>query len=422
MKSKQSPRKKAGQSKRKTQPFSVKRSAPIAISSQVRNSPARIQGGKNGSITISKKEFVGSYTTVGAGFVINPLCLVTPGLDLNPAATQLFPWLSNIAGNYERYRFTNFKFHVIPSSNTTISGRQYVAIDYDYDDVPASTKAGIMGNKTAVESAVWQEVTLEADPRELNRDMPFRYVSAGQRMNAVEPRTAFSGFLMFATDSPTPSLIFDFWVEYTVVLEAPVLDSNTGVDNFTGLTAPAATTVLPAVGTGFSTFYGGAAAAPVNNVMGVVPGSPIADVIAGTAAVPQLAQTINGTVVTAARALDLAGAAARGTLSLINKFNVTASTPTTVAATGASPSAAIFDSKGAYLGDLTTTAIKAVRAVSAELNTAWATAGANLIATALVTLPNIYAVYSTARYLVPYINSGTTLGAGTMGFGYKYEL
>jgi hypothetical protein len=397
-------------------------SRPLAQGRVVRSTPATFKNHNDGSISISKREFVGSYVVAGAGFQIHPLTLVTPGLDFNPACSSMFPWLSGIATNYERYRFNKLKIDVIPSSNATISGRQYLAIDYDYDDAPANTKAGIMSNRTAAEAQIWQEVSVTADPKELNRDLPYRYVSSGSKMNAVEPRTAYSGFFLFATDSPTAGLVFDFWVDYQVELLVPVIESTVGVDNFTGYTAPPASTVLSPVGTGYANVFGGTVGNVLQNIMAVTPGSPIMDVVTGQSGVPVLPIAINGTIANAIRALDISGSGGRGSLSLLTKFSVTGSAPGSVASTGPTISGGAFDSKGTYLGDLTSAALKSVRTVGSELNTTWATLGANLLASMAFTIPNLLALYPTARFLVPYINSGTTLGAGTLGHGFKFEL
>jgi len=56
------------------------------------------------------------------------------GISLNPASTNLFPWLSNIAKNYQLYRWKSIKISYIPAVPTTESGYVEAAVFYDYED------------------------------------------------------------------------------------------------------------------------------------------------------------------------------------------------------------------------------------------------------------------------------------------------
>jgi hypothetical protein len=106
------------------------------------------------------------------------------------------------------------------------SGRFYCAIDYDYDDAPATSKQALMSNLTTQEAPIWEAVTLVADPRQLHPDMPYKYVSSSARNNFIEPRTAFSGYLMLAFDTTQKGQLFDIEVSYDVLLQVPVYEPN----------------------------------------------------------------------------------------------------------------------------------------------------------------------------------------------------
>lgn len=181
---------------------------------------------RNEGIVIKKREFARSVSLNSSGFTIVPPSASIPGFDLNPANAILFPWLSTIAGSYEKYSFESLSFEIVSSCPTSYPGRMYAAFDYDYDDNVPVEKAAIMANKTSADFPVWNTGKLVIDPKILNCDIPWRYTSMNSRLNGVEPRTVYGGFLILATDQPvTNQLTFDIWVDYVVRLKIEVGDS-----------------------------------------------------------------------------------------------------------------------------------------------------------------------------------------------------
>jgi len=204
--------------------------APVTVSKSITNVRPNFKQQQDG-IVITKREFCRSVTTAVSGFHIVPPSASIPGLDLNPANAILFPWLSTIAGSYEKYRFESVKFEFVSSVPTSFPGRLYVAFDYDYDDNVPNDKTAIMTNKTAADYPIWAGGVLRLDPQLLNNDMPWRYTSMNSRLNGIEPRTVYSGFLIVGVDQPTivpqSVLAFDLWVTYTVRLKGEVGDQLT---------------------------------------------------------------------------------------------------------------------------------------------------------------------------------------------------
>ncbi len=400
-------RKSKGQNKKE-----VNSVVPAAYSVAKYASPAQyLSNGDN--VIIKKREFVGSVTNgTTTGFALAGLSAVEPGYDLNPASAGMFPWLSGIACNFERFHFNSVKFTFIPAQATSVSGRFYAAIDYDYDDIPATSKQVLMSNRTAMESSVWQQVTLEADSRELHRDIPFKYVSLSGRNNFVEPRTAFCGYLMVAFDTPTANLSFDIWVEYSVVLSIPVMLSGNLQDSTTNSVSVSTSNVTSAVGTGF-------VAQPT---LAALPAGPVKVVAGGTSSTPTFSIPFGGSYFVPPFGYDFGESKSNGWADFNYRFAVTGAAPSAlIAGNQLVPGWAAFDSIGNYLGINTATYLNNTKVYGTDVASTLTTVDATGIATLGNALSVILAKWPTMRYIVPYLTANAALGAGSSLASLKYS-
>jgi len=55
--------------------------------------------------------------------------------QINPSTASVFPWLSQIAGAYEKYSINSMSFEYVPSCSTLADGILYLAFDHDPSDV-----------------------------------------------------------------------------------------------------------------------------------------------------------------------------------------------------------------------------------------------------------------------------------------------
>lgn len=389
---------------------------PVALNAKVKSSPPKINGSDR--IVIKRREFVGSVSNgATTGFALTPASLTTPGYDINPSISTMFPWLSNIAVCYERYRFTSLVFTFVPSQPTTTAGRFYAAVDYDYDDAIATSKAQLMGNLSAVEVPVWQECKLACDPAALNRELPYRYVNSTSRTAFVESRTTFAGFLMCAYDTSVANCIMDLWCEYSIELVTPVYDSP--ASQTWGGPVTATTAVVSACGTSWLGF-------PAPYWLSMPPG-PIKLVDSSVPTFPVINVSHGGTTKVAPRALDVSGALGRGWLeTLIN-----------VIADGTAPSSLLsaavtmvsdwyaYDANALFMGSVA--ASPTVFTPSVSSNCEGCEPGKSLVngstvsQKASINLDLLYRTFPTIRYLVPLITSVANITNGSTGFGFEYH-
>jgi hypothetical protein len=369
-----------------------------------------------GGISISRTEFVGSVTNGSTtGFSLSSVSASTPGFDFNPACGTLFPWLSSIAQNYEKFRFTSLRFRLIPSQASSTPGRVYMAIDYDYDDAVPTSKLMLMSNRTVQEAPVWEEVRLVADAKSLQDDMPWRYVTTNSRMNFQEPRTAYCGYLIIGFDSTATNLLYDMEVSYTVDLKTPVLDASSLVDNSADAPVLSTTSLLPRT-------VGGVFGREVLPDTPLPAGSQVKSVLCGSNGVPTM-NLLGVSGAAATMALDLARVTHKsGVLSFLSDIVISGVTPSAAIPQTSLYSGGIYNSAGAHLGNIAPGSTPGCNYLFGSGPSYISTSGGILNAVSKFSLSGIFSQYPSARYLIPLVSAGTQWGAGTSKTSMQFEL
>lgn len=387
---------------------------PAAYGVTAKTEMPRISGYSD-RIRIRRREFIGTATNGSTtGFMLTGLSSSVPGYDFNPGVGTMFPWLSNLSSSFERFRFTQLDVHVIPSQSTATAGRYYLSVDYDFDDPAATSKVQMMGNRTAVESAIWQEAHLRCVPAELHRDMPTKYISTMSRNNFVEPRTAYCGFLMVAFDTPTTNCLLDLWVEYDVELISPVNDDIVVQDTISAMTNVNVSELVSVWGTGYL------GVPPMSVVQ--APG-PIFAVTPGINGTPPMSITYFGqTGEFAGKVIDV-GRAQGGKIDVMSKAILTGASPSTILQAGFDTVVAVMDSLGAPLAYLTTTNTAFQKSTGVVTPTNISVNNANTYSLFSILLDTLNNAYPTARFLAPFLVGTAALAApGSSVVGYRFEL
>jgi hypothetical protein len=354
---------------------------------------------------------------------------MTPGYDYNPACGTLFPWLTQISQAYERFMFHHLSFRVTPSQASSTAGRLYLATDYDYDDQIPSTKSQMMSNQTHQEGSVWAELKLSTIARELHADGKAKYISHNSRMNFVEPRTAYCGFLIVAVDTPTANLLFDLEVTYDVELFLPVLDSMAVLTN----PLPVVGDMTPIAADWLNTAY---TAGWVCRAIGRFCRMPANQglfraVTSGSNGVPAL--NFFGNVATPVpadgnNAIDLGpvGLLREGALQLQYLLSATGLTPSDVKVTrNVHPEIGLWDSLGNWLGQLSPyTTPTSDESCLMDTGSSYAVGGGLFSFNWAKPLASLFMAYPTAKYAVPVL--ATTLAnaiatGGSMAGALRYS-
>lgn len=194
---------------------SKKNAGKPAKKSSVTNVPVKIGSTIKSEYRLENREFVESLSDNSGPFKLIGMSGAFPGYDINPANAVLFPWLSGVASSFEKYRFERLTFELVPRNPSTATGAVYLAVDYDWDDIPAWNAQEFMVNRGAVSADVWSPTKMVVDVERMNNGIPWRYVESLPRTGDSQ-RMAYGGFLMVAIAGTVASVSFDLYVSYDV--------------------------------------------------------------------------------------------------------------------------------------------------------------------------------------------------------------
>ena len=183
-------------------------------------------GGEMGTIQLSHKEYIADvFAPDAAGTFSN----TTYGI--NPALPNTFPWLSQVAANYEEYTIKQLIFTFrstvtdFVASNGQV-GTIILATQYNANDAPFASKQDMMEYAGAVSAKCSQQVVagVECDPAQLSGP-PGKYTRSGPAPPGEDIKTYDLGTLNVATAN-TPGTfnnqaVGELWVSYTVELRKP---------------------------------------------------------------------------------------------------------------------------------------------------------------------------------------------------------
>lgn len=153
---------------------------------------------------------------------------------INPGMAATFPWLSQIAANYEEYRMLGLIFEfrstsaVALNSTNTALGVVVMGTDYNADHAPVTSKQELENfeyTSSAPPSQTFMH-PIECDPR--FNPLGIYYVR-GNDTSAVDLRFSDLGLLQLVTSGmQAAAVIGELWVTYDVELFKPILNPTIG--------------------------------------------------------------------------------------------------------------------------------------------------------------------------------------------------
>lgn len=175
---------------------------------------------------VRHREFIQDITAGGStAFTVLPFAL-------NPAQAGTFPWLSQLAVNYDQYQLIGCVFEYITTSSESATslpmGSVIMGTDYDSVDSNFGTKQ-IMENSqycTSGKPSCSLMHAIECDPRATST--PIKYVRQGVVPGGSDIRLYDHGIFQLATVGLPVSSgnIGELWVTYEIALYKPQLRST----------------------------------------------------------------------------------------------------------------------------------------------------------------------------------------------------
>jgi len=237
-------------------------SVAAAYSSPVKSNQPKINYGKNGkSCRVQHKEFI----TNVSGTTNFTVALF---LALNPGLATTFPWLSNIANNFEQYKVHMMRFCYLTRTGTNIPGSVIIAPDYDAADVAPVSEMILSNYAEVVEDAPWKDLCCVLRPSGMHAVGPKKFVRSGA-VPGQDLKTTDVGSIILATVDGSAVNWGKFWVEYDVEFFEPQLNPiGSGLLSVEAIASQAATTGALPIGTGPLISQVGPAAFSYNSVTG----------------------------------------------------------------------------------------------------------------------------------------------------------
>lgn len=191
-------------------------------------------GPHEADIVIRHAEYVRDIFVQGS----NVVPFVVQTLQLNPGLPQAFPWLSQLAANYEEYSLVQciYTFKSTIQQVAVENGQQgqiLIATQYKPTDTPFADKESMMMYAHSTSGPLSSHVLhgVECDPAKLTNTTGVKYLRSGE-VTGMDLKEYDHGILNIAISNPPVKYLGqscgELWVSYTVVLRKPKLGSLNG--------------------------------------------------------------------------------------------------------------------------------------------------------------------------------------------------
>jgi len=182
---------------------------------------------ESGAVVLSKKEYLGSLYAPATGNAFS-----IQSFSLNPGLEKTFPWLSQIAQNYDEYTLrqciVTFRSTTtdIGSTSNGQCGTVIMATNYNTASAPFSDKAVMMQYIGAMSSKTTESMIhgIECDPSKLSNSEG-KYVRSNPVVAGQDLKTYDHALFQIAVaDSPAGfanQSLGEIWISYTVELRKP---------------------------------------------------------------------------------------------------------------------------------------------------------------------------------------------------------
>jgi hypothetical protein len=180
------------------------------------------------STIISHREYLGDIS--GSTAFTNKVYAINPGLS------NTFPWLSQVAANYEQYRMLGLIFEYRPTSGTAVSstntalGTVVMATDYDAENPPFSNKQQMESYEFASSCVPYDKMLHPVECSTKEKTIDLAYIRTGPLSQVTPTSTDIQfydlGNFQIATNGMQVgvTVIGELWVSYHVELLKPRID------------------------------------------------------------------------------------------------------------------------------------------------------------------------------------------------------
>lgn len=193
---------------------------PVSYSSKVTVKKPRLGG--NGSITINHCELLSDVVTddnYQGGFSLY-------SVSVNPGLQRVFPWLSNIARNFQEYRFKSCRVIYISECSTSTTGQIMMTASYDPSLNAPQDETDMSNYEGYVADNVYRSFTFDLNKKGMNSQL--HYYIRGTNPNTTNSNIEdiklldCANFYYAIDNAPNDSnYLGKLWIDYSVELLRP---------------------------------------------------------------------------------------------------------------------------------------------------------------------------------------------------------
>jgi len=153
-------------------------------------------------------------------------------IPVQPGISSTFPWLANLAANWENYRFNRIAFRFVSRSSTSFRGSVVMAPDYDASDLPPTSYQEMSSFQNAISDAPWKDILCILNPRSTSLVGNSRYVRLGN-LGSNEDIKLYdvANFNIATVGQADASVVGELWAEYDIMLQIPQLQTQSNPTN-----------------------------------------------------------------------------------------------------------------------------------------------------------------------------------------------
>lgn len=193
-------------------------SAPVA-KARVSTTRAPKVGGR-GPVVVAHSEYIAEVSG-SVGFVVS-------NYAINPGLASSFPWLTNIAAQYEEYRVKKLHYRFETEAPTSKAGTVILVTDVDALDTSFQSKQQAMDYRGATRTAPWQRCVHDAQAAARS---PYgaRFVRSGLPPSGGDLKTYDVGSFQLITQGMNDtSIVGELYVDYIFEFIGPKVNNILG--------------------------------------------------------------------------------------------------------------------------------------------------------------------------------------------------
>ena len=181
---------------------------PVATSKTVALGVPRSVNTGSGSTIIKHREYLGA--------VVGTTTILVKSYNVNPGLATTFPWLANIANNYEKYKVRKLSAQYVTSSGSTTGGRVGLAFGYNPSEANPESKQQFFSIIPNREEAPWEDIHLSIQPTNETK-----YIRIGGVSNGTVNTYDMGKLLVMTSNNASGAVVGEIFVEYEIELIRP---------------------------------------------------------------------------------------------------------------------------------------------------------------------------------------------------------